>query len=92
MNLAMQMEIKETIFHEKCKDFYNDWIKKAAGDREKIGLALSYDMEWNQCSSVHRYDSISGHAFIISVYTRRIIGSVVSSKTCSICDARSRKK
>ena len=31
----MQKEIKETILYEKGKDFYDDWIKKAAGDREK---------------------------------------------------------
>ena len=42
--------------------------------REKIGLTVSYDMGWNKRSSGHRYDSLSGHAFIIDAYTRRIIG------------------
>ena len=44
MDLAMQDEIKQTILHEKGEDFYEIWIKKPAGEREKIGLTVSYDM------------------------------------------------
>ena len=48
-------------------------------------------MGWNKRSSGHKYDSLSGHAFIIGVYTRRIIDYVVFSKSCSICNTRTRK-
>ena len=54
-------------------------------------LTASFDMGWNKHTSGHKYDSLSGHAFISGVYNRRIIGFVVFSKTCSICNARYRK-
>lgn len=38
-------------------------------------------MGWNQRSSGHCYDSLFEHAFVIGVYTRRIIGCVVFIKT-----------
>ena len=53
-----------------------------------LGLAISFDMGWKKRSSGHKYDSISGHAFIIGAYTRRIIGSVVFSKSCAVCNQR----
>ena len=91
MDLAIEEEIKQTILHEKGEDFYKVWKSKAAGEREKIGLTVSYDMGWNKRSSGHRYDSLSGHAFIVGAYTRRIIGCVIFSKTCAICTARNNR-
>ena len=49
-------------------------------------------MGWNKRSSGHRYDSLSGHAFAIGAYTRRIIDCVVFSKRCSICSSRNKNK
>ena len=91
MDLAMEMEIKETIMNEKGEKYYKEWVGKAQGYRQKIGLTVSYDMGWNKRSSGHRYDSLSGHAFIIGAYTRRIIGCVVFCKTCATCNMRERK-
>ena len=51
------------------KVYYKEWINKKQGEREKVGLTVSYDMGWNKCSSGNRYDSLSGHAFIIGAYT-----------------------
>ena len=49
-------------------------------------------MAWNKRNSGHRYDSLSGHAFAIGAYTRRIIDCVVFSKRCSICSSRNKNK
>ena len=59
--------------------------------RGKIGLTVSFDMGWNKRSSGHRYDSLSIHAFIIGVYTRRIIGCVVFCKSRATCNARNKR-
>ena len=91
MELAMVEEIKATILTEKGEEWYNQYYAKPEGEREAIGLTVSFDMGWNKRSSGHKYDSISGHAFIIGVYTRRIIDYVVFSKSCSICNARNKK-
>ena len=52
---------------------------------DPVALTISYDMGWNKRSSGHRYDSLSGHAFAIGEYTRRIIDCVVFSKKCNVC-------
>ena len=91
MELAMVEEIKATILTEKGEEWYNQYYAKPEGEREAIGLTVSFDMGWNKRSSGHKYDSISGHAFIIGVYTRRIIDYVVFSKSCYICNTRTRK-
>ena len=87
----MVEEIKATILTEKGEEWYNQYYAKPEGEREAIGFTVSFDMGWNKRSSGHKYDSISGHAFIIGVYTRRIIDYVVFSKSCSICNARNKK-
>ena len=91
MQLALELEVKETMIHEHGDEYYNNWKSKKIGARDKVGLTVSYDMGWNKRSSGHRYDSISGHAFIIGAYTRRIIGSVVFSKSCAVCNQRKKQ-
>ena len=53
--------------------------------QEKIGISASYDMGWSKRSSGNRYDSLSGHAFLISCLCRKIISAQVTSKKCSTC-------
>ena len=53
IDLALEMEIKETIVNEKGEEYYTEWMSKKKGDREKIGLTVSYDMGWNKRSSSH---------------------------------------
>ena len=52
---------------------------------KKIGIMGSYDMGWNKRSSGHRYDSLSGHAFLISYHCRQVIATKVTSKKCNTC-------
>ena len=89
--MALSLEIKETIIGKNTLEHYNKWMSQAPEDREDIGLAISYDMGCNKCSSGHQYNSLSGHAFIIGCFTRRIIGCVIFSKKCAICTKRNHK-
>ena len=59
--------------------------------QDRIGLTVSYDMGWNKRPSGHRYDSLTGHAFTIGAYTRRIIGCIVFSKSCATCNMGKQK-
>ena len=51
----------------------------------KVGLTLGYDMGWSKRSSGNRYDSLSGHAFLVGGHSRKIVGAKVTSKKCSVC-------
>ena len=48
---------------------------------------MLYDMGWQKKSSGKRYDSLSGHGFLVGLLTNQIIGMKVYSKVCSICDS-----
>ena len=39
---------------------------------EEVPLTVSYDMGWNKRSSGNKYDSISGHGFIMGGNTKKI--------------------
>ena len=64
---------------------------KQNGLTETVGLDVAYDMGWQKRSSGKRYDSKSGHAFLIGLTTNKIIGVVVFCKECRICN-EARKK
>ena len=46
----------------------------------KVKLTVTYDMSCQEISSGRRYDSSSGHAFIIGARSKGIIGMVLYSK------------
>ena len=52
-----------------------------------IGIDVSFDMGWQKRSSGHQYNSMSGHAFLIGMQTKKVIAAIVYCKQCSICDA-----
>ena len=45
-----------------------------------LGLTVSYDMGWQKRSTGGRYDSMSGHGFIIGCRSKKIIGVDVRGK------------
>ena len=61
-------------------------------DIPKVGLDVSYDMGWQKRSSGHKYDSPSGHGFLVGCRTRKVIGHVIYSKWCRICQLSERKE
>jgi len=52
-----------------------------------VKLTVGYDMGWNKRSSGHKYDSTSGHGFLVGGLTKKIVGFKVMSKHCNECNA-----
>ena len=69
----------------QLEDEFHKWKNGVRTD--EIGLLVSYDMGWQKKSSGKRYDSLSGHGFLVGLLTNQIIGMKVYSKACSICDS-----
>ncbi|MGL5934520.1 MAG: hypothetical protein ACRCZI_02740, partial [Cetobacterium sp.] len=72
---------------------YNVW-KMWTKDEQSIGdlpferwpqLSATYDMAWQQRSSGHVYNSVSGHGSLFGSFSRKIIGLVIKSKHCTYC-------
>ena len=55
------------------------------------GLNASYDMGWSKRSSGNRFDSISGHAFLIGCMCKKVLATQIASKKCSFCDKAAAK-
>ena len=53
---------------------------------------VTYDMGWQKISSGRRYDSSSGHFFIIEARRKGIIIMVLYSKACRKCDAAEKRR
>ena len=57
------------------------------GNNNKVKLTVTYYMGWQRRSSGNRYDSYSGHAFIIGGRSKGIIGMVLNYKSLRKFDA-----
>ena len=70
----------------------NGVLKQTRGKNNKVKLTVTYDMGWQKRSSGRRYDSSSGHSFIIGARIKGIIGMVLYSKACRNCDAAENRR
>ena len=52
---------------------------------------MSYDFGWQKKSSGKKYDSKSGHGFVIGAYTRKIIDCILLAKSCYKCESEYKK-
>ena len=86
MEEATAKEVEATV----SEDLYKKWLKKE-NVRNDIKLTISYDMGWNKRSSGHKYDSISGHGFVVGGLTKKIMNHRCLSKCCSTCDKAKKK-
>ena len=88
---GLQMEIAETIREklegkytksqiEKFIVNYNNKTGYVPDELNTLGLAVSYDMGWQKRSTGRRYESISGHGFIVGCRSKKIIGLAVHGK------------
>ena len=77
---SMEEGLKEEVEKETGMK-YEEWLVKD----EQIGVYGSYDMGWNKRSSGNRYDSLTGHAFLIGCLCKKIIAARIASKKCSTC-------
>ena len=81
------------------KDAQNDEIKETLGENmyeeqflqnkltpAQVPLTVMYEMGWNKRSSGNKYNSISGHAFLIGGNSRKILKYRCMSKACRKCE------
>ena len=89
---ALQKKIKHKLEHnnQSC----GEWC--ALSDKEKnnnkVKLTVTYNMGWQKRSSGRRYDSSSGHAFIIGARSKGIIVMVLYSNAFRNCDAAENRR
>ena len=77
---VLQDEIKDTL-EQKNKSYVNWYARSDKGkNKNKVKLTVTYDMGWQKRSSGRRYDTSSGHAFIIGGISKGIIGMVLYYK------------
>ena len=102
MEEACREEIYQTLnvrergdWADKGRDF-QWWNSLPVTERMSVlnmpRLTVTYDMGWQQQSSGNKYNSVSGHAFCIGGYTRKILDYRVKSKVCNVCDRAIRYK
>ena len=74
---ALQEEIKDTI--ERNNQSYGEWCAHIDKEKNnnKVKLTVTYNMAWKKRSSGRRYDSSSGHAFVIGARSKGVIGMVL---------------
>ena len=65
---AREKEVSATIGHDKIED----WKQKKIHP-DDVRLTISYDMGWNKRSSGNKYDSMSGHGFVLGGNTKKIL-------------------
>ena len=89
---ALQDKIKYTLEHNNQS--YGEWCALSDEDKNKnkVKLTVTYDMGWQKRSSCRRYDSSSGHAFIIGSRSKGIIGMVLYSKAFRNFDAVEKRR
>ena len=90
-DLAIEEHVQEEIKHklEHSNQSYGDWCALSDKDKNKnkVKLTVTYDMGCQNRSSGRRYDSSSGHAFIIGARSKGIIIMVLYSKAYRKCNS-----
>ena len=83
MQDALKEEVRLTNIANKID--HEKWLQTPINQRPQVKLTVSFDMGWQKRSSGKRYDSLSGHAFMIGARSKKIIDCNVSSKLCMKC-------
>lgn len=66
---ALEEEVFLTLEKEGRSEYFEKWKQGEA--KNCVSITACYDMGWNKRSSGHRYDSNSGHAFLIGALTKK---------------------
>ena len=88
---ALQDEIKDTLEHNNKSYVYWCALSDKERNKNKFEITLTYDMGWKKRSSGRRYDSSSGHAFIVGGRSMGIIRMFLYYKACQKCDAAEKR-
>ena len=83
-NASMKEALEEEIKLSVSEELFERWKKGDATSKE-VELTCSYDMGWNKRSSGHKYDSISGHGFLMGGMNKKILNHRCLSKVCARC-------
>ena len=89
---TLQEEIKHTLEKNNQSYSYGCALSDKEKNNNKVELTVTYDMGWQKRSSGRRYDSSSGHAFIIGERSKGIIGVVLYSKACRNWDSAEKRR
>ena len=60
-------------------------------ETEQVKITKLFDMGWNKRNSGNRYDSLSGHTFMVGYYSQIIITGIITVKQCRICSSHDLK-
>ena len=85
MDKALDKEVEKTLKYKNINHY--NWKESD----NHTGLTMSYDMGWSKRSSGHRYDSLSGHGFLVGAHSRKIVLAQVTSKYCKLCSSAEAK-
>ena len=85
---AIQDALEERIFAQLKQDnresYFEKWKK---GERlAHLKITVCFDMGWNKRSSGNRYDSNSGHAFIIGGITKKLLACACFQKHVALAN------
>ena len=67
-------------------------IKKGNLSSDEVSLIVMYDMGWNKRSIGNKYDSISGHGFVLGGNLKKIMNYRCMLKCSKICAQAERTK
>ena len=84
---ALHTEIKETIEHNNQS--HVEWcdLSDKVKNKNTVKIIATCDLGWQKRSSGRRYDSSSGHAFIVGGRSKWVVGMVPYSMVFRKCDA-----
>ena len=80
MEKARCDEILKTIGENGYEEFKKGNLKPT-----QVPLTVMYDMGWNKRSSGNKYDSVSGHGFLVGGNSKKIMNYRAMSKSCTKC-------
>lgn len=84
-----EREIGSTL-DKMAEDSCREYLQEEAKLIDMI-LTASFDGAWQKRGTGHAYNSLTGHASLIGVKTKKCIGYSVKSKRCRICSSAQKK-
>jgi len=85
-NLVTEVKLS---YGDALPEWFEAWrlavVSSDPYDLEKPFISVGMDMGWQKRSSGRRYDSSSGHAFLVGMRTRKPVAMCLKSAFCRVC-------
>jgi len=85
-NLVTEVKLS---YGDALPEWFEAWqlavVSSDPYDLEKPFISVGMDMGWQKRASGHRYDSSSGHAFLVGMRTRKPVAMCLKSAFCRVC-------